>query len=131
MTPFLLDANVLIAAVVAEHEHHDRAASWLADVDAFAVCPIVEGALVRFLVRVGESSDTATRLLLGIRNHPRQHFWSDSVSYVDLDLSALRGHRQVSDLYLAGLAAANGGRLATFDAALAVIRPNDTYLVPV
>ena len=52
----LLDANVLIALTVQEHEHHERSAVWAATVDRFAVCPIVEGALVRFLVRLGESA---------------------------------------------------------------------------
>ena len=51
---YLLDANVLIALTVAEHEHHERASTWAATVNRFAVCPIVEGALVRFLVRTGE-----------------------------------------------------------------------------
>lgn len=52
---YLLDANVLIALTVQEHEHHARASTWAATVDRFAICPIVEGALVRFLVRLGES----------------------------------------------------------------------------
>ena len=55
MTTFLLDANALIALTIAEHEHHERASDWLATVEAFAVSPVVEGALVRFLVRIGEA----------------------------------------------------------------------------
>ncbi len=44
MTTALLDANVLIALVVADHVHHDRAAEWLAASDlAIATCPITEG----------------------------------------------------------------------------------------
>ena len=58
---YLLDANVLIALTVAEHEHHDRASTWAATINGFAVCPIVEGALVRFLVRTGEGVDPAVR----------------------------------------------------------------------
>lgn len=120
MTTYLLDANVLIALTVAEHEHHDRASSWLGDVDAFAVCPITEGALVRFLVRMGETSATATAVLRAVHEHPKCAFWPDSVSYSDVDLAAVHGYRQVTDAYLAGLAAANAGRLATFDRALAI-----------
>ncbi|HEY5858440.1 MAG TPA: PIN domain-containing protein [Aldersonia sp.] len=56
---YLLDANVLIALTVAEHEHHERASAWAATISRFAVCPIVEGALVRFLVRTGEGIGTA------------------------------------------------------------------------
>lgn len=130
MTPFLLDANALIALTVIEHEHHDRAAAWLAGVDEFAVCPVVEGALVRFILRIGASSRTAMTILQAIRHHPRGQFWPDAVSYVDLGLSDLRGHRQVTDVYLAGLAASKGGRLATLDTALAALRPDQTHLIP-
>lgn len=48
----LLDANVLIALVVAEHVHHDAAADWLMASDTgFATCPMTQGSLVRFLAR--------------------------------------------------------------------------------
>lgn len=60
MSTYLLDANVLIALVLAEHEHHDRAARWILDVEAFALCPVVQGSLVRFLLRLGETAGTAT-----------------------------------------------------------------------
>lgn len=55
--------------------------------------PIVEGTLVRFLIRIGE-------------------------------------HRQVADAYLAGLAGARGGLLATFDEALANTLPDQVGLIP-
>ncbi|HEX5970028.1 MAG TPA: PIN domain-containing protein [Intrasporangium sp.] len=111
-------------------EHHDRASTWLARVDRFAVCPVVEGALLRFLLRMDESSDRAVRILEGVRSHPRASFWPDNVSYLDLDCNDIRGHRQVIDVYLAGLAASQGGRLATFDCALGQHRPDDTHLIP-
>ncbi|HET6563464.1 MAG TPA: TA system VapC family ribonuclease toxin [Marmoricola sp.] len=130
MTTFLLDANVLIALTVSEHEHHDRASDWLSGVDAFAVSPIVEGALVRFLVRLGESAATAVAVLTGVAAHPGCHFWADSVSYADVDLAALDGHRQVTDAYLVGLALAHGGRLATLDAALVQQHPSCLLLPP-
>ncbi len=119
----LLDANALIALVVAEHEHHERVAEWFTGVQAFAVCPILEGVLVRFLLRVGESASTASSALTLIRTHPRCEFWADDASYADLDLSGLGGHRQVTDAYLAGLASTHGGNLATLDEALANSHP--------
>ncbi|MDQ3528256.1 MAG: hypothetical protein M3424_10365, partial [Actinomycetota bacterium] len=51
---YLLDANVLIALVVTDHEHHARAAAWMSPGRRFAVCPVTQGALVRFLLRQGE-----------------------------------------------------------------------------
>lgn len=119
MTRFLLDANVLIALVVAEHEHHEGASRWFADVDVFLVCPIVEGALVRTLLRLGESGHTAQRLLCGVRADARCTFVADSMSYRELDLGGLRGHREVTDAYLVGLAVYHDARLVTFDRALA------------
>lgn len=130
MTPVLLDANVLIALTVSEHEHHDAASAWLAGVEEFAVCPVVEGALVRFLVRLGEPGSTAKALVAALHQHPGMRFWPDSLSYADVELADLRGHRQVTDVYLAGLAASRGGRLATFDAALVRLRPESSLLVP-
>ena len=68
-------------------------------------------------------------------------FWPDEVSLLDdvlFDLSRVAGHRQLTDVYLLGLAHTRGGRLATFDrtipmravkgataASLAVIAPVD------
>lgn len=130
MTAHLLDANVLIALTVVEHEHHDRASDWLSAEAAFAVCPVVEGALVRFVLRVGESAATASALLREVRAHPGCRFLPDDLSYQDVDLTGLTGHRQVTDAYLAGLAAAHGSRLATFDAGLSRARPASTFLVP-
>lgn len=115
----LLDANVLIALTVAEHEHHERASRWAGTVDRVATCPVVEGALLRFLIRIGESPGAATAVLQAIRDIERCEFWPDSLSYLDADLEHVRGHRQVTDAYLVGLAASNGARLATLDVALA------------
>lgn len=71
MTTYLLDANVLIALVVEEDEHHARASSRAATVTSFALCPVVAGALVRYLVRLGESPVTALRVLqLSTRYRP-------------------------------------------------------------
>lgn len=65
MTTYLLDANVLIALTVAEHEHHGRTSTWSAGIERFAVCPVVEGALVRFLIRIGESVRVIVRTPTG------------------------------------------------------------------
>jgi len=129
-TTYLLDANALIALVISDHEHHDRAAQWAAGADEIALCPIVEGALVRFLVRVGESHSTAIATLSALYRSQRCAFWSDSISYMAAELGHAVGYRQVTDAYLAALAASRGCRLATFDQALAEVLPNETELIP-
>lgn len=128
---YLLDANVLIALTVAEHEHHERVSAWLAGVDRVALCPVVEGALVRFLVRIGERPTVAKELLRRLHADPRCDFWPDDVSYADADLDHVQGHRQVTDAYLLALAAAHdGGRVATLDGGLSRIDPSLVLLVP-
>ena len=119
MTPCLLDSNALIALSVAEHEHHQRVASWVGGVERVALCPVVEGALVRFAVRVGLGRAAASALLAQLHGDPRCEFWPDAISYCDADLSQVHGHRQVTDAYLVSLAANRGGVVATFDRGLA------------
>lgn len=111
----LLDGGVLAALVIAEHEQHDRASAWFAELDGFAVCPQTEAALLRFLLRLGESPETALGVLAGVREHPRCEFWADDISHADLDASDLGGADQFGRAYLAAVAAAHSGQLATLD----------------
>ncbi len=131
MRTYLLDANVLIALTVAEHEHHTRASRWAAKVERFALCPVVEGALVRFLIRIGESASVAQEVLSAVHGMPGCAFWADSISYAESNLRHVRGHRQVTDAYLASLAASEpGSTLATLDEGLARDLPELTTLIP-
>ena len=129
MTVRLLDANVLIALTVIEHEHHGHAAAWAAQGHAFALCPVVEGALVRFLVRLGESTATATSILSAMHASDRCEFWPDALSYAEVPMTHVTGHRQVTDAYLVGLASSRGGTLLTFDRALAAATPDAAELL--
>lgn len=128
--PHLLDANALFALTLTDHEHHARAASWAADIDRIALCPLVEGSLVRLLVRLGQSQVTAIRLLDALYASPRCEFRPDALSYCHAELGPVIGHRQVTDAYLAALAASNDGLLATFDQALARAVPLHVVLIP-
>lgn len=127
---YLLDANVLIALLVRSHAHHEAARRWLADVETVAVCPVAEGALVRYLVRTGESPALPTALLAEVHANRRFTWWPDDLSYKDLALTGIVGHRQVTDTYLVQLAARHGARLATFDRALAARHPDGALLIP-
>ena len=131
MTTYLLDANVLIALTVAEHEHHVRTSAWASGINSFALCPVVEGALVRFLIRMGESARVAKDVLRAVHELPGCEFWSDSQSYAATDLGHVRGHRQVTDAYLVGLAASRtDSALAPLDEGLVRSLPDRTLLVP-
>lgn len=128
----LLDANVLIALVVIDHVHHAAAEAWLANSDEpFATCPITQGSLVRLLIREGQPAETAQAILVALAEDDRHRFWVDDLSYRDVTLTGVIGHRQVTDTYLAHVARRQGGRLVTFDQGLAEAHPDVADLVPV
>ncbi len=127
----LLDANVLIALVIADHVHHDAAETWLTSTDErFATCPSTQGSLIRLLIREGQTADTAHTVLGVLSDDSRHEFWPDDISYRDVTLTGVIGHRQVTDAYLAQLARAQSGRLATFDQGLAKLHSDVADLVP-
>lgn len=132
MSIHLVDANVLIALLVPDHQHHSAAESWmdgLEDADLIASDPVVEGALTRYAVRIGHSAAQVQRTLRRVHEIARWRFWPDDLPYADSDLSTVRGHRQVTDSYLASLARHHGGRLVTFDRALAARFPDVVDLI--
>ncbi|MEX1023335.1 MAG: TA system VapC family ribonuclease toxin [Dehalococcoidia bacterium] len=127
----LLDANVLIALVSIEHVHHDSAEAWLRDLDdEFATCPSTEGSLLRFLIREGHGVATVHNVLSEIASDPRHEFWPDALSYTDVPLNEVMGHRQVTDAYLTALARSHRTRIATFDRGLAAAYPDVVDLIP-
>lgn len=126
----LLDGPVLAALVIAEHEHHDRTASWFSTLDGFALCPQTEAALLRFLIRLGESPTTALAILDGVAGHARCEFWSAEESHRGLDPADLGDVTQLSEAYLARLAASHGGQLATLDASVAERLGSRATLIP-
>jgi toxin-antitoxin system PIN domain toxin len=126
----LLDVNLLVALFDADHVHHDLAHDWFADQRAhgWASCPITENGLVRVLSnpRYGNPSMSVTSiidLLVAFRASGHHEFWEASVSLADKELFSpahIRGHAQVTDAYLLGLAWKNRGCLATFDQSISM-----------
>jgi toxin-antitoxin system PIN domain toxin len=128
----LLDANVLVALLVADHVHHPAAETWFSGLDGnFATCPVTQGSLVRLLIREGQPASTAQAIVRETAADPRHEFWPDDVSYADVPVRGIIGHRQVTDAYLAQLARSRQARLATFDQALAQLHHDVADLVPV
>jgi|ERR1022692_842066 toxin-antitoxin system PIN domain toxin len=127
----LLDANLLIALLVADHVHHEAAESWLTGSgQEFATCPITQGSLVRLVIREGLSAQAASALVKAVSADPRHEFWPDDLGYDDVPMTGIIGHRQVTDAYLAQLARVRRGRLATFDQGLAALHRDVADLVP-
>lgn len=127
----LLDGNVLVALVLADHTEHERVSRWFADIEGnVASCPITQGTLVRMLVRGGLPGPGAARTVALFSAHPRHDFWLDDISYGDLALTGVIGHRQVTDAYLASLARTKHARLATLDRGMAQLHTDVVDLLP-
>ena len=123
----LLDVNVLIALLDADHIHHRRASQWLAEHIAagWASCAITQNGCVRIMSQPGYPNPLPTAQVaarLGEAASTRHHvFVPSNASLLDADLfdtGQLLGHRQVTDAWLLGLAVAHGLRLVSFDGGL-------------
>lgn len=126
----LLDANVLVALIVTDHVHHAAAETWLASTsETFATCPITQGSLVRLLIRQGQRSCDAQAVVAALGSSSRHEFWPDSLSFADVAMDGVVGHRQVTDAYLAELARSNHSKLATFDKGLAALHSDVAELI--
>jgi uncharacterized protein len=128
MSVALLDANVLIALLDPEHQHHDAAHVWLSTNIAvgFAVCPLVENACLRIMCQPSYPKrlpfDMVRARLQSLRTNEACNFWADSVSLVDktyLAAGTVLALATVTDTYLLALAVKHNGRLATFDQRIA------------
>jgi toxin-antitoxin system PIN domain toxin len=126
---FLLDASVLIPLAVRDHEHHERATGWFLGAGGGAVCPVVEGALFRYLLREGRSAVDAQAVVRALSEAQMIKFWPDDLSYADVPVGSVRGHKQATDAYLAALAASRGGQLATLDEGLALLGIDHVVLI--
>lgn len=121
----LLDINLLVALFDPDHVHHELAHDWFADhrSNGWATCPVTENGFVRVISSpaYGAASSRPVELVEGLRRFcasEHHSFWTASVSLRDERIfkpSFIRGHRQVTDVYLLGLATSMSGCLATFD----------------
>jgi predicted nucleic acid-binding protein len=111
----LLDVNLLIAGIVQTHSLHNQARVWLSG-KQIVLCPIVE---LGFL-RISTNSKSAIGLTMDDARKVLEKFATErKADRIPDDLPALasypRTSEQVTDHYLANLAAKHGLKLATFD----------------
>jgi toxin-antitoxin system PIN domain toxin len=137
MTAFLLDVNVLIALLWPAHEGHSRAQHWF-DKNSragWATCSFTQAAFVRIVTNPAFSSDAVTpqeavKLLSSNLDNPSHRFWGDEISFVQAVQPferRLKGHQQVTDAYLLGLAIHKKGKLATMDRAVVALLPEKSH----
>lgn len=126
MSAALLDVNVLIALMDPRHIHHDAAHQWFETASRrdWATCAVTQNAVVRILANDAyptvdlRAEEAIAHLARFLSRAPHHRFWDHSVSLCDdavFDRAHIQGHRQITDIYLAGVARVHGGRLATFD----------------
>ena len=121
----LLDVNVLIALLDADHLHHEAAKHWLRDNigEGWATCPLTENGCIRIMAQPAYPNRVpaplvAERLRRATATAHHQ-FWADEVSLLSpsvADWHRLIGPKQITDVYLLALAVARQGRFVTFDA---------------
>ena len=119
----LLDLNVLIALSDPEHKHHQKARNWftLSGRGNWAFCPLTEAGFLRVTTnpafrpgpRTMEQAIAILQTLKGICDYcPIDESW---VTLTARFASRIRGHQQVTDAYLLGLAIRESRVLVTFD----------------
>lgn len=120
----LLDVNVLIALHDRDHVHHERAALWFESNirQGWASCPLTQNACLRIMSQPGYASPQPLAVLVAmLQSSTTTSFhetWNDDISILDaarFHHPHIHSHRQLTDLYLLGLAVRNGGRLVSFD----------------
>lgn len=124
----LLDVNVLIALLDADHSLHARATQWFTEHarEGWASCPITQNGCVRVMSHPGYPNALPVRAVVERLSEASagalHEFWPDDISLLDaqvLDSARIHGPRQITDLYLLALAVRHAGKFVTFDASIA------------
>lgn len=124
----LLDVNVLISLLDADHSLHARATKWFAAHArrGWASCPITQNGCIRIMSHPTYPNAlpvSAVMDRLAEASASSFHeFWADDLSLLDAAISIptrIHGPRQITDLYLIALAVRHDGQFVTFDASVA------------
>ena len=125
----LLDVNVLISLLDANHEHHAATMGWWSqNNDPWASCPITQNGYLRIVTQKGYgntiSFEEAIKKLTEAVSSPDHEFLPDNISLLDQKLFAhkqVRGPKQLTDIYLLALSVSHGARLVTFDQGIPLV----------
>jgi len=125
-TEALLDVNVVIAAVFADHLMHQPARGFVESLARFHTTPTIQGGFLRFATRPWKNErkeEQPPRLSMPVAqaklaefSHARGHiFLPDDASFTELGLRSMQGHRQWTDAYLLYMAHKHGLALASLE----------------
>ena len=125
----LFDIGLLLALFDPLHVQHDIAAEWWAANKAhgWATSPITQNGFIRIVTQVtypnAVSPEIAMTILAAQIVESDHAFWPDDISLVEMerfDRDRILGPKQLTDIYLVGLAVRYGGRLATLDRSISI-----------
>lgn len=134
----LLDVNVLIALLDADHSLHGPATKWFANHGrlGWSSCPITQNGCVRIMSHRGYPNALSVHAVIERLAEAAQskvhEFWPDDVSLLDSRIAnsaRIHGPSQLTDLYLLALAVRHEGRFVTFDRSIALdaVRGAETH----
>jgi toxin-antitoxin system PIN domain toxin len=126
----LLDVNVVIASVFADHVRHTPARSFVEGLERFHTTPMTQGGFLRFATRPWKNerkeeqpprltmteAQAKLREFTSVEGH---NFLPDDAPFTDLGLRSMQGHRQGTDAYLLHLARQHGLALASLESRMA------------
>lgn len=128
VTVALADVNLLLALAWPDHHTHAAATKWFQRQrsQGWATTPVTQSGFVRIssnrtAVPSATTPEAALANLAAWTAMDGHEFWPDDVDGVvtsAIDMTAVRGYRQVTDAHLISLAERHGGLLATFDTTL-------------
>ena len=125
-TEALLDVNVVIASIFADHVRHANARRFVEGLERFCTSPVTQGGFLRFATRPWKNErkeDQPPRLTMseahaklaeftGADGHA---FLADDVQFTEPSLRSMQGHRQWTDAYLLHLARHHALALASLE----------------
>jgi uncharacterized protein len=131
-TEALLDVNVLIAAVFADHVMHLPARRFVESLERFYTTPTIQGGFLRFATRPLKNQQgdqqpprltmvEALTKLSELTEAAGHVFVSDDAPFTDLRVRSMQGHRQWTDAYLLHIAQKHGLTLASLEHRMAVL----------
>jgi toxin-antitoxin system PIN domain toxin len=124
----LLDLNVLIALTDPEHKHHQTARNWFLSSDGrrLGICSLTEAGFLRVTANPAFRSgphtlEQAIAILQTLKGRDDYWYCPTDESWITLTAqfaSRVRGHQQVTDAFLLGLAIKEKCALVTLDKAI-------------
>lgn len=128
---YLLDLNALIALADPDSIHHEAMQRWFESEGKrdWGVCPLTESGFVRVTTNPkygsqGRTVAQATAILAEMAKITGYRYWPITQSWTELTApfaSRIKGHQQITDAYLLGLAIRHKGILVTFDTSISYL----------